>query len=154
MALEHTGFQEFHAEPVGEAPDHFALVAYAIGRDHHHDAARKPGEVVGNPARGATHDVTLTKPVPVHITYFTASADEGGRLKLHSDVYGMDGRVASALAGRTVHLASAPASPEATASTTRSSEPGTTSKRDSRKERRAKAQKKDDVFNPFGFLSN
>jgi murein L,D-transpeptidase YcbB/YkuD len=58
-------------------------------------------------ARSDTTDVTLDKSVPVHIVYFTAVAEPDGKLHTHPDVYGMDSRVASALAGRSVSLASA-----------------------------------------------
>jgi hypothetical protein len=57
--------------------------------------------------RSGTTDVTLDKSVPVHIVYFTASVDETGKLHSHADVYGMDNRVASALAGKPVAIASA-----------------------------------------------
>jgi L,D-transpeptidase YcbB len=66
-------------------------------------------KVNGFVGRGATADIALDKPVPVHITYFTASADEAGKLHLHGDLYGMDQRVASALSGKAVHLAALPA---------------------------------------------
>ncbi|MEZ5815758.1 MAG: L,D-transpeptidase family protein [Hyphomicrobiaceae bacterium] len=58
-------------------------------------------------ARGSTTDVTLEKPVPVHIVYFTATADADGKLHTFRDIYGLDSRVASALAGRSVVLSSA-----------------------------------------------
>lgn len=58
-------------------------------------------------ARGATHDVTLEKTVNVHITYFTATADANGKLHSYPDIYGIDSRTASALAGRSVVLSSA-----------------------------------------------
>ncbi len=64
-------------------------------------------------ARGTTTDVTLEKSVPVHIVYFTATVDEAGKLTTHRDVYGMDSRVASALAGRSVVLASVKADEDA-----------------------------------------
>jgi murein L,D-transpeptidase YcbB/YkuD len=63
-------------------------------------------------ARKSTTDVTLDKSVPVHIVYFTATADHDGRVATHPDVYGIDARVASALAGRSVTLASAKADAE------------------------------------------
>ena len=47
-------------------------------------------------------EVTLTKPVPVYLTYFTAVADETGKLKTYSDLYGHDGRLLSAIAGKAV----------------------------------------------------
>jgi murein L,D-transpeptidase YcbB/YkuD len=58
-------------------------------------------------ARGGTTDVALDKRVNVHIVYFTASADAEGKLHSYRDVYGLDSRVASALAGRSVVLSSA-----------------------------------------------
>jgi murein L,D-transpeptidase YcbB/YkuD len=56
-------------------------------------------------ARGALEDVKLTTPVPVHVVYFTAEVDDAGKLKTFGDIYGMDSRVASALAGRPVAMA-------------------------------------------------
>ena len=56
--------------------------------------------------RGQTADITLDKRVNVHITYFTAAVDETGKLRFFSDLYGRDGRVASALAGKSVAMAS------------------------------------------------
>jgi murein L,D-transpeptidase YcbB/YkuD len=58
-------------------------------------------------ARGTTTDVTLEKNVPVHIVYFTTTVDDTGKLHTHPDIYGVDGRVASALLGRGVSIASA-----------------------------------------------
>ncbi len=51
-------------------------------------------------------EVRLTSEIPVHNVYFTAVADETGKLKTYSDLYGMDSRVASALEGRAVAIAS------------------------------------------------
>lgn len=56
--------------------------------------------------RGQTADVTLAKQVNVHITYFTTTVDDGGKLRFFSDLYGRDARVASALAGKPVAMAS------------------------------------------------
>jgi hypothetical protein len=38
--------------------------------------------------------------VPVHITYFTASVDDAGKLQTFRDIYGHENRVTLALAGR------------------------------------------------------
>ena len=66
--------------------------------------------------RSGPIDVTLDRPIAVHNVYLTARVDDTGTLRLHGDLYGMDARVASALAGRTVHLAAAEAAaPEAAA---------------------------------------
>jgi murein L,D-transpeptidase YcbB/YkuD len=53
-------------------------------------------------------EIKLTTPIPVHITYFTAVVDDEGKLHYRPDVYGMDGRTATALEGRAVTLAAAP----------------------------------------------
>lgn len=47
-------------------------------------------------------EVTLERPVPVYITYFTARVDDQGKLRTYADIYGNDGRLLSALAGRSV----------------------------------------------------
>lgn len=56
--------------------------------------------------RGQTADITLDKRVNVHITYFTAAVGDDGKLRFFADLYGRDGRVASALAGKPVAMAS------------------------------------------------
>ena len=50
-------------------------------------------------------EIKLDKPIPVHVTYFTAVVDDAGKVNYHADIYGLDGRVASALEGRQVHIA-------------------------------------------------
>jgi murein L,D-transpeptidase YcbB/YkuD len=44
--------------------------------------------------------IALNQKVPVHITYFTAWVDDDGALKLFSDIYGHDTRVARALGAK------------------------------------------------------
>ncbi len=44
--------------------------------------------------------VTLSRDIPVHITYFTAATDDNGKLRFHRDVYGHENRVALALEGK------------------------------------------------------
>ena len=78
-----------------------------------HDKGWSADKVRGFVKGGGTAEITLSTQIPVHVAYFTASADESGKLSLHGDIYGMDGRVASALAGRQVHLAAAKAEPSA-----------------------------------------
>jgi murein L,D-transpeptidase YcbB/YkuD len=41
--------------------------------------------------------INLSKPLPVHIQYFTAYVDEGGRLVQRADLYGYSARVRRAL---------------------------------------------------------
>jgi murein L,D-transpeptidase YcbB/YkuD len=55
-------------------------------------------------AQGGNNEVTLTKQIPVHITYFTAMVGDDGELHSFPDVYGHDNRVALALAGRPLRL--------------------------------------------------
>ena len=47
---------------------------------------------------GATSVVTVARPLPVYLLYWTAFVDDEGRLQLPEDPYDRDGRVAAALA--------------------------------------------------------
>ncbi len=47
---------------------------------------------------GTTQSVTLAKPVPVLITYWTAWVDRDGVLQLRPDIYGRDAKVSAGLA--------------------------------------------------------
>jgi L,D-transpeptidase YcbB len=51
-------------------------------------------------AKGYDSAVNLDHPVPVHTTYFTASADADGKVTTFADVYGLDKKVAPVV-GRT-----------------------------------------------------
>lgn len=57
---------------------------------------------VGGMYSGGTRDITLDKPVPVYLTYFTVRVDDDGKLQKYGDIYGHDDRVSSALAGKPV----------------------------------------------------
>jgi len=46
------------------------------------------------------NNVALERTVPVHVTYFTAVADENGEVSAFPDVYGHEKRIKLALAGR------------------------------------------------------
>jgi murein L,D-transpeptidase YcbB/YkuD len=59
-------------------------------------------------ARGGNVEVTLSKQIPVHITYFTAVATEEGAVTYFSDLYGHDQRLAAAMSGRAMPLEAAP----------------------------------------------
>jgi L,D-transpeptidase YcbB len=52
-------------------------------------------------------EIKLTTPIPVHVGYFTAIADDSGKVNYRADIYGLDGRIATALEGRSVHVVSA-----------------------------------------------
>jgi hypothetical protein len=50
------------------------------------------------------NEVKLDKPVPVHVTYFTARVDENGRMRTYPDIYRLDSSVGAALFGRKVRF--------------------------------------------------
>ncbi|KAB2941390.1 MAG: L,D-transpeptidase family protein [Hyphomicrobium sp.] len=49
-------------------------------------------------------EVGLDKHIPVHITYFTARVDDDGKLHTYGDFYGLDGRTAAALTGKSIRF--------------------------------------------------
>lgn len=55
-------------------------------------------------ARGSSGDITLDKHIPVHVTYFTAIADDNGKVSYFSDLYGHDNRISSALGGKPMNF--------------------------------------------------
>jgi murein L,D-transpeptidase YcbB/YkuD len=52
-------------------------------------------------ASGVTTTVNLSKPLPVYVAYFTATANPAGGVEMHPDIYDRDGRIAVATRGRT-----------------------------------------------------
>jgi murein L,D-transpeptidase YcbB/YkuD len=55
-------------------------------------------------AKSKNSGVVLSKPVPVHLTYFTAVIDAQGKLQTYADVYGLDKKMATALFGKSEAL--------------------------------------------------
>jgi murein L,D-transpeptidase YcbB/YkuD len=51
-------------------------------------------------ARGKNSAVTLSHPVPVHLTYFTVAFDGVGQMRTYADVYSFDRKMAAALFGK------------------------------------------------------
>lgn len=51
-------------------------------------------------AKGNNSGVTLSRPVPVHLTYFTMAFDGVGKLQTYADVYGLDSKMAALLFGK------------------------------------------------------
>jgi hypothetical protein len=47
----------------------------------------------------------LKRPVPVHLTYFTAVVDEQGKLQTFADIYGLDSKMGAALFGKANKIA-------------------------------------------------
>jgi L,D-transpeptidase YcbB len=61
-------------------------------------------EVKDRLAKGKNSGVSLSRPVPVHLTYFTAVVDAQGKLQTFADIYGLDKKMASALFGKSEAL--------------------------------------------------
>jgi murein L,D-transpeptidase YcbB/YkuD len=55
-------------------------------------------------ATGNNSVISLSHRIPVHLTYFTATVDEKGKVKTFADVYGIDAKMASALFGKAAKL--------------------------------------------------
>jgi murein L,D-transpeptidase YcbB/YkuD len=51
-------------------------------------------------------EIRLENTIPVHITYFTAVADDAGAVTYRHDLYGLDSKLASALEGQAVLVTS------------------------------------------------
>jgi murein L,D-transpeptidase YcbB/YkuD len=62
-------------------------------------------EKVAN-AMASGQDVALDRPIPTHVTYFTALVDDDGRVRTFSDIYGHDSRLAAAMTGRAIQFES------------------------------------------------
>jgi murein L,D-transpeptidase YcbB/YkuD len=67
-------------------------------------SAARVKEHMSQGAQGVSYEVTLTKQIPVHITYFTMIVGEDGQMRSFADIYGHDARVSAALAGRPMPL--------------------------------------------------
>jgi murein L,D-transpeptidase YcbB/YkuD len=75
-----------------------------LGQDNGWSAARVEALLSGP----LNNEIALSRPIPVHVTYFTAIADADGKVTFTGDPYGKDAQLASALAGRPVNLDIAP----------------------------------------------
>ena len=76
-----------------EKPDKFAAILLAEDKGW---PAERVKELWDN---GVNSSVALDKKIPVHMVYFTAVADEGGKVDVSADVYGLDRKMAAALFG-------------------------------------------------------
>lgn len=93
-------------------PDRLAALLLA------HDKSWPASKVNGLLAANSNTAVKLNRPVPVHLTYFTAVADLSGKAETFTDVYGLDSKMAAALFGKEARLQAPPAAPEVTAQAT------------------------------------
>ena len=75
-------------------PDRLAALLLA------EDKGWSPQQVKDLLAKGKNSGVTLSKPVPVHLTYFTAVVDAQGKLQTFADIYDLDKKMAYALFGK------------------------------------------------------
>ena len=76
-----------------EKPDKFAQVLLAEGNGW---PASKVKELWDD---SVNSPVKLDDEIPIHLTYFTAVADETGKVVTYSDIYGLDRKLATALFG-------------------------------------------------------
>jgi L,D-transpeptidase YcbB len=93
-------------------------------------------------------EIKLDTPIPVHISYFTASVDDDGKVHYHGDIYGLDGRLATALEGQTVRLASATVTTSSIAESIDTGGGSSARKRSQRTRQRPAAATS---FNPFSW---
>ena len=80
-------------------PDQFATVLLE------HDQGWTAADVRRAIDEGGNQQVRLQKPIPVHVTYFTAWVQDDGSLSTFGDWYGHDRRLTLALNGKTAELA-------------------------------------------------
>ncbi len=85
------------------------LAALLLASDKGWSAARVEDLI----AKGKNSAVALNRPLPVHLTYFTAAFDGVGQLRIYGDVYGLDKKMAAALFGKSeLFAAEAPPTPK------------------------------------------
>ena len=76
------------------------LAELVLAEDQDWTASRVAAAINGGPQN---NQITLSRKVPVHITYFTAMIDRAGELKLFPDIYGHEARIALGMEGK-AHL--------------------------------------------------
>jgi L,D-transpeptidase YcbB len=76
-----------------EKPDRFAEVLLAESNGWAGDRIKELWN------KGVNSSVALERKIPVHMVYFTAIADESGKVETFGDVYGLDRKLAAALFG-------------------------------------------------------
>jgi murein L,D-transpeptidase YcbB/YkuD len=64
------------------------------------DKGWSPEQIKNTLAKGNNSGVQLSRPVPVHLTYFTMAYDGVGKLHSYADIYGLDSKMAQALFGK------------------------------------------------------
>ncbi|MGD9502439.1 MAG: murein L,D-transpeptidase [Methyloceanibacter sp.] len=77
------------------------LAALLLGADKGWSEARVKSLI----AAGKSSAVALSRPLPVHLTYFTVAFDGVGQMRTYDDVYGLDKKMAEAMFGKSELLA-------------------------------------------------
>jgi L,D-transpeptidase YcbB len=85
-------------------PDKYAEVLLHISNPRDGYTADRIRNMYGTGER----DIQLQNPIPVHLTYQTASVDESGHLVIREDIYGRDSRLLAALKGEDRRIADLP----------------------------------------------
>ncbi|MFN0219652.1 MAG: murein L,D-transpeptidase [Hyphomicrobium sp.] len=113
-------------------------------------------EKVASMYGGGTNEVLLDKPIPVYLTYFTARPGPDGKIKSSPDIYGHDGRLMSALAGRPVRYEPPQGSADdVVADATPTGYPAETSSTNKKKSKKSKSYDGDIISNALsGLLFN
>jgi murein L,D-transpeptidase YcbB/YkuD len=76
------------------------LAELLLAEDQGWPASRVAAAIHGGPPN---NPVDLKGPIPVHITYFTATVEEDGKLRTFADIYGHESRIAMGIEGK-AHL--------------------------------------------------
>jgi murein L,D-transpeptidase YcbB/YkuD len=93
-------------------PDKYAEVLLGIALPNERYTAERIRAMFGSGER----DIRFPTPIPVHLTYQTASVDETGKLVLREDIYGRDSRTIAALKSDDRKYAETPVEPRREAS--------------------------------------
>jgi hypothetical protein len=73
------------------------LAELVLSEDKGWDAKTTDDLIANGPEE---NEVALARPIPVHVTYFTASATKDGEVQTFGDVYGHEKNITLALEGR------------------------------------------------------
>jgi murein L,D-transpeptidase YcbB/YkuD len=94
---KHLFASDFRADSHGcmrvQDPAKYAEVLLGIARPREHWSAARITNMFGR----AEQDISFPTPIWVHLTYQTAFVDQGDRLQIRGDVYGLDGRTLAAI---------------------------------------------------------
>ncbi|NVO15199.1 MAG: L,D-transpeptidase family protein [Rhodoplanes sp.] len=93
-------------------PDKYAEVLLGLTLPHERYTAERIRAMYGSGER----DIRFPNPIPVHLTYQTASVDETGKLVIREDIYGRDSRTIAALKSDERKYAETPVEPRREAS--------------------------------------